>query len=51
MALTKAKLVEIIAERNGFTKNKGVEVVENLLLDLQVFSQSPSVYLSDLFIF
>ena len=31
MALTKAKLVEIIAERNSFTKNKGVEVVENLL--------------------
>jgi integration host factor subunit alpha len=31
MALTKAKMVEIIAERNGFTKNKSIEVVENLL--------------------
>jgi integration host factor subunit alpha len=31
MALTKAKMVEIIAERNGSTKNKSIEVVENLI--------------------
>ena len=31
MALTKAKMVEIIAERNGFTKNKSIEVIENLI--------------------
>ena len=31
MALTKAKMVEIIAERNGFTKNKSIEVVGNLI--------------------
>ena len=31
MTLTKAQLVEIIAEQNGFTRNKSVEIVENLL--------------------
>jgi integration host factor subunit alpha len=31
MTLTKAHLVETIAERNGFTKNKSIEIVENLL--------------------
>ena len=31
MTLTKAQLVEIIAEQNGFAKNKSIEIVENLL--------------------
>ncbi len=31
MTLTKAQLVEIIAEQNGFAKNKSVQIVEDLL--------------------
>ena len=31
MTLTKAQLIEIIAEQNGFTKNKSIEIAENLL--------------------
>jgi integration host factor subunit alpha len=31
MALTKAHIVEMIAEQNGFPKNKSVEIVENLI--------------------
>jgi integration host factor subunit alpha len=31
MALTKAHIVEMLAEQNGFAKNKSVEIVENLL--------------------
>ena len=31
MTLTKAQIVETIAERNGFSKNKSIEIVENLL--------------------
>ena len=31
MALTKAHLVEIIADQNGYTKNKSIEIVEDLL--------------------
>jgi integration host factor subunit alpha len=31
MALTKAQIVELIAEQNGFAKNKSIELVENLL--------------------
>jgi len=31
MTLTKAQLVEIIAEQNGFPKNKSIEILENLL--------------------
>ena len=31
MALTKAHLVEAIAEQNGFTRNKSTETVETLL--------------------
>jgi len=31
MALTKAKIIELIAEQNGFTKNKSTEVVETLI--------------------
>jgi integration host factor subunit alpha len=31
MALTKAQIVEMIAEQNGFAKNKNIELVENLL--------------------
>ena len=31
MALTKAHIVEMIAEQNGFSKNKNVEIVENLI--------------------
>jgi integration host factor subunit alpha len=31
MALTKAQIVELIAEQNGFPKNKSIEIVENLL--------------------
>jgi len=31
MTLTKAQLAEIIAEQNGFAKNKSIEIVENLL--------------------
>jgi integration host factor subunit alpha len=31
MTLTKAQIVEMIAEQNGFAKNKSIELVENLL--------------------
>jgi integration host factor subunit alpha len=31
MALTKAQIIEKIAENNGFTKNKGAEIVDTLL--------------------
>ena len=31
MALTKAQIVELIAEQNGFPKNKSIDIVENLL--------------------
>ncbi|MGD9368172.1 MAG: integration host factor subunit alpha [Desulfobacteraceae bacterium] len=31
MTLTKAQLVEIIAEQNGFAKNKSIEILEDLL--------------------
>ncbi len=31
MTLTKAQIVEIIAEQNGFAKNKSVQIVEHLL--------------------
>ena len=31
MTLTKAQVVEMIAEQNGFAKNKSIEVVENLI--------------------
>jgi len=31
MALTKAHIVEMIAEQNGFPKNKSVEIVESLI--------------------
>jgi len=31
MALTKAHLIEAIAEQNGFTRNKSTETVETLL--------------------
>jgi len=31
MALTKAHIVEIIAEQNGFSKNKSVEIIESLI--------------------
>jgi integration host factor subunit alpha len=31
MTLTKAKIIEMIAEQNGFAKNKSIEIVENLL--------------------
>ncbi len=31
MALTKAQIVEIIAENNRLAKNKSVEIVENLI--------------------
>ncbi len=31
MTLTKAQIVEMIAEQNGFAKNKSIEVVENLI--------------------
>lgn len=31
MTLTKAQLAEIIAEQNGFTRNKSIEIVENLI--------------------
>jgi integration host factor subunit alpha len=31
MALTKAHIVEMIAEQNGFPKNKSVEIVEDLI--------------------
>ena len=31
MALTMAKLALMIAEKNGFAKNKSVEFVENLI--------------------
>jgi integration host factor subunit alpha len=31
MTLTKAQIVEMIAEQNGFAKNKSIEIIENLL--------------------
>jgi integration host factor subunit alpha len=31
MTLTKAQIIEMIAEQNGFAKNKNIELVENLL--------------------
>ena len=31
MALTKAQIVELITEQNGFPKNKSVEIVESLI--------------------
>ncbi len=31
MTLTKAQIVEMIAEQYGFAKNKSIEIVENLL--------------------
>ena len=31
MTLTKAQIVEMLAEENDFAKNKSVEIVENLL--------------------
>jgi integration host factor subunit alpha len=31
MALTKAHIVEMIVEQNGFSKNKNVEIVESLI--------------------
>ncbi|MBI5894857.1 MAG: integration host factor subunit alpha [Desulfobacterales bacterium] len=31
MTLTKAQIVEAIAEQNGFPKNKSIEIVESLL--------------------
>ena len=31
MTLTKAQIVEMIAEQNGFAKNKSIESIENLL--------------------
>jgi integration host factor subunit alpha len=31
MTLTKAQIIEMIAEQNGFAKNKSIELVENLI--------------------
>jgi integration host factor subunit alpha len=31
MTLTKAQIIEIIAEQNGYAKNKSIEIVENLI--------------------
>jgi len=31
MTITKAQIVDMIAEQNGFAKNKSIEIVENLL--------------------
>ena len=31
MTLTKAQIIEMIAEQNGFGKNKSIEIVENLI--------------------
>ena len=31
MALTKADIVELIAEQNGFTKNQSIEIVQTLI--------------------
>ena len=30
MTLTKAQIIEMIAEQNGFAKNKSIEIIENL---------------------
>ena len=30
MTLTKAQIIEMIAEQNGFPKNKSIEIIENL---------------------
>ncbi len=31
MTLTKAQIAEMIAEQNGFAKNKSIAIVENLI--------------------
>ena len=31
MTLTKVQIIEMIAEQNGFAKNKSIEIVENLI--------------------
>ena len=31
MTLTKAQIIEMVAEQNGFAKNKSIELVENML--------------------
>ena len=31
MTLTKAQIIEMIAEQNGFAKNRSIEIVENLI--------------------
>jgi integration host factor subunit alpha len=31
MTLTKAQIIEMIAEKNGFAKNRSIELVENLI--------------------
>jgi integration host factor subunit alpha len=31
MTLTKAQIIEMIAEQNGFAKNRSMEIVENLI--------------------
>jgi nucleoid DNA-binding protein len=31
MTLTKAQIIELLAEQNGFAKNKSIELVENLI--------------------
>ncbi len=31
MALTKAQIAETLAEKNGFAKNKSIEIVEDLI--------------------
>ena len=31
MALTKVQIIEMIAEQNGFTRNKSIKIVEDLI--------------------
>lgn len=40
MTLTKALIVEKIAEKNGFTKNKSIEIIETLIKIIKLSLES-----------
>jgi integration host factor subunit alpha len=40
MTLTKAQIAEIIAEQNGFAKNKSIAIVENLIEIIKITLES-----------
>ncbi len=45
MTLTKAQIAEMLAEQNGFAKNKSIELVENLLSIIKQTLQSGQDFL------